>query len=171
MNQHCRISADVARYPTCRLAPADGWHQVAVSQAPSSACRPCPTVLLASVKYNGDPVNGYPAEMVIPSVAFGNFEPPGLSATASTTIYFFTFAATLFGRPCGAVIFGHRADKIGRRRTTMISIAGFRRLHHSHWFPAGLCDFRCVVADTAYRITLHRRRSGVCVSDVLPLRA
>ena len=55
----------------------------------------------------------------------GYFEPKGLSATASTTIYFFTFAATLFGRPCGAVIFGHYADRIGRRRTTMISIAGF----------------------------------------------
>ncbi len=53
------------------------------------------------------------------------FEPAGLSAAASTTIYFFTFAATLFGRPCGAVIFGHWADKMGRRRTTMISIAGF----------------------------------------------
>ncbi|HVY17864.1 MAG TPA: MFS transporter [Rhodopila sp.] len=53
------------------------------------------------------------------------FEPPGLSPAASTTIYFFTFAATLFGRPCGAVIFGHWADKLGRRRTTMISIAGF----------------------------------------------
>ncbi|HEY1930416.1 MAG TPA: MFS transporter [Acetobacteraceae bacterium] len=56
------------------------------------------------------------------------FEPKGLSANASTTIYFFTFAATLFGRPCGAVIFGHWADKIGRRRITMISIAGFGAL-------------------------------------------
>lgn len=55
----------------------------------------------------------------------GYFEPTGLGAAASTTIYFFTFAATLFGRPCGAVIFGHWADKLGRRRTTMISIAGF----------------------------------------------
>ena len=55
----------------------------------------------------------------------GYFEPKGISAAASTTIYFFTFAATLFGRPCGAVIFGHYADKMGRRRTTMISIAGF----------------------------------------------
>lgn len=53
------------------------------------------------------------------------FEPKGLSSTASTTIYFFTFAATLFGRPCGAVIFGHYADRMGRRRTTMVSIAGF----------------------------------------------
>jgi MFS family permease len=55
----------------------------------------------------------------------GYFEPQGLSATASTTIYYFTIVATLLGRPCGAVIFGHWADKIGRRRTTMISIAGF----------------------------------------------
>ncbi len=53
------------------------------------------------------------------------FEPQGISSSASTTIYFFTFAATLFGRPCGAVIFGHWADKIGRRLTTMVSIAGF----------------------------------------------
>lgn len=53
------------------------------------------------------------------------FQPKGLSSAASTTIYFFTFAATLLGRPCGAVIFGHWADRMGRRRTTMISIAGF----------------------------------------------
>lgn len=55
----------------------------------------------------------------------GYFEPKGLSPSASTTIYYFTFAATLLGRPCGAVIFGHWADRIGRRRTTIISIAGF----------------------------------------------
>ena len=53
------------------------------------------------------------------------FEPPALTSAASTTVYFFTFAATLIGRPCGAIIFGHFADRIGRRRTTMISIAGF----------------------------------------------
>src|SRR5690349_24029598 len=68
-------------------------------------------------------------DIYLPTLALapviGYFEPPGLSAAASTTIYFFTFAATLFGRPCGAVIFGHWADKIGRRLTTMVSIAGF----------------------------------------------
>ena len=53
------------------------------------------------------------------------FQPPGLSGAVSTTIYFFIFAATLLGRPCGAIIFGHWADRIGRRRMTMISIVGF----------------------------------------------
>jgi len=53
------------------------------------------------------------------------FQPPGLSSTVTTTIYFFIFATTLLGRPCGAVIFGHWADRIGRRRTTIVSIVGF----------------------------------------------
>ncbi|HUN95809.1 MAG TPA: MFS transporter [Bradyrhizobium sp.] len=53
------------------------------------------------------------------------FEPPGLSSAASTTIYFFIFAVTLLGRPCGAIVFGHFADRIGRRRTTIVTIVGF----------------------------------------------
>jgi MFS family permease len=53
------------------------------------------------------------------------FDPKGLSGVMTTTLYFFTFAATLIGRPCGAIIFGQWADRIGRRRATMISIAGF----------------------------------------------
>jgi MFS family permease len=67
-----------------------------------------------------------PVLALAPVIAY--FGPKGLSSAASTTIYFFTFAATLFGRPCGAIIFGHYADRIGRRRTTMVSIAGFGTL-------------------------------------------
>ena len=67
-----------------------------------------------------------PVLALAPVIAY--FEPKGLSSAASTTVYFFTFAATLFGRPCGAIIFGHYADRIGRRRTTMVSIAGFGTL-------------------------------------------
>ena len=64
-----------------------------------------------------------PALVLAPVMAY--FEPKNLSPTATTTIYYFTIVATLLGRPCGAIIFGHWADKIGRRLTTMISIAGF----------------------------------------------
>src|SRR3954451_9427179 len=35
------------------------------------------------------------------------------------------FAATLVGRPVGALIFGHFADRIGRRRAAIISTARF----------------------------------------------
>src|SRR6201984_1492588 len=52
------------------------------------------------------------------------FQPPGLSSTLTTPIYFFIFATPLLGPPC-AVIFGHWADRIGRRQTTIVSIVGF----------------------------------------------
>lgn len=64
-----------------------------------------------------------PALVLAPVMTF--FEPADLSPAAVTTVYYFTIVATLLGRPCGAVIFGHWADKWGRRRTTMVSIVGF----------------------------------------------
>jgi MFS family permease len=67
-----------------------------------------------------------PAMVLTPVITY--FEPKGLSTTTTTTIYYFTVATTLLGRPCGAIIFGHWADKIGRRLVTMISIAGFGTL-------------------------------------------
>jgi MFS family permease len=67
-----------------------------------------------------------PAMVLTPVITY--FEPKGLSTAATTTIYYFTVATTLLGRPVGAIIFGHWADKIGRRLVTMISIAGFGTL-------------------------------------------
>ncbi|NLU71881.1 MFS transporter [Streptomyces sp. HNM0575] len=46
---------------------------------------------------------------------------PGLDAIMTSLI----FATTLVGRPVGAAIFGHMADRLGRRRTTILSVAGF----------------------------------------------
>ncbi|MGD0432571.1 MAG: MFS transporter [Acetobacteraceae bacterium] len=67
-----------------------------------------------------------PAMVLTPVITY--FEPKDLSTTTTTTIYYFTVAIALLGRPCGAIIFGHWADKIGRRFVTMISIAGFGTL-------------------------------------------
>jgi len=49
----------------------------------------------------------------------------GLSPNAARLVTDFTFAATLLGRPLGAVIFGHLSDRLGRQRTGSISIFGF----------------------------------------------
>ncbi|MDQ2802004.1 MAG: MFS transporter [Pseudomonadota bacterium] len=82
------------------------------------------TILAGCIGFAVDFFDIYlPVLALAPVIAY--FEPKGLSPSTSTTIYFFTFATTLLGRPCGAVIFGHWADRIGRRRTTIISIAGF----------------------------------------------
>ena len=53
------------------------------------------------------------------------FQPKNLPASLTATIYFSIFAATLLGRPIGAVIFGHFGDAIGRKRSAMIAVGGF----------------------------------------------
>jgi hypothetical protein len=45
------------------------------------------------------------------------FEATGVSAGTSSLITASIFAATLLGRPIGAVLFGRLADTVGRRRT------------------------------------------------------
>ncbi|MEB3102100.1 MFS transporter [Ferviditalea candida] len=68
-------------------------------------------------------------DVYLPIVALGPaiqyFQPKSMPSTVSTTIYFVVFAISLIGRPLGATIFGHYADKIGRKRTTQISVTGF----------------------------------------------
>lgn len=57
--------------------------------------------------------------------ALDYFFPPNLSPVVESTVFFLVFAVTLIGRPVGAVIFGHFADTLGRRRTTLVSVGGF----------------------------------------------
>lgn len=57
--------------------------------------------------------------------AMGYFLPADLPETLAAILGSAIFAVTLIGRPLGSVIFGHLADKIGRRRMTILSIAGF----------------------------------------------
>jgi MFS family permease len=53
------------------------------------------------------------------------FQPKNLDPSLAATIYFSIFAATLIGRPVGAIIFGNFADTIGRKRSAMVAVGGF----------------------------------------------
>src|SRR5919202_547801 len=64
-----------------------------------------------------------PIVVLAPALAY--FVAPDLDAVTKSIISGSIFAATLLGRPIGSFIFGHFADAIGRRRTTIISVAGF----------------------------------------------
>ena len=68
-------------------------------------------------------------DVYLPIVALGPallyFQPAALSQEESRALFVATFVAALLGRPVGAMIFGHLADTMGRRRLTLLSIAGF----------------------------------------------
>lgn len=64
-----------------------------------------------------------PVIALIPAIIY--FQPADLSPAAASSLYFMTFAATLLGRPIGALFFGSISDRIGRRRVTLISVTGF----------------------------------------------
>lgn len=65
----------------------------------------------------------------LPVVALGPamvyFQPPTLNPALQSTLFYIVFALSLVGRPVGAALFGHYSDTIGRRRVTLISMAGF----------------------------------------------
>lgn len=64
-----------------------------------------------------------PVVVLVPALAY--FVHPDMSDSGKSLAAGAIFAATLVGRPVGALIFGHFADRIGRRRTAIIATAGF----------------------------------------------
>lgn len=64
-----------------------------------------------------------PVVVLTPAIKY--FVSPDLSAGATSLVTGAIFAATLVGRPVGALIFGHFADRIGRKRATIVSVTGF----------------------------------------------
>lgn len=64
-----------------------------------------------------------PVIALAPAAAY--FEATDASEGTKALITAAVFAATLIGRPLGALIFGNFADKIGRRRMTVVSVTGF----------------------------------------------
>lgn len=57
--------------------------------------------------------------------AMDYFQPKTLSPALQSTLFYVVFALSLVGRPIGAALFGHFSDRIGRRKVTIVSIAGF----------------------------------------------
>ncbi|GGF30621.1 MFS transporter [Subtercola lobariae] len=53
------------------------------------------------------------------------FVPASIDAGTAALIASWVFVATLIGRPLGSFIFGSLADSIGRRKSTLIAVAGF----------------------------------------------
>jgi len=64
-----------------------------------------------------------PVIVLAPAIKY--FVSPELSDAETSLVTGAIFAATLIGRPIGALIFGHHADKLGRKRATLISVSGF----------------------------------------------
>lgn len=64
-----------------------------------------------------------PVVALAPAIAY--FTATGATATELSTLVAAIFAVSLIGRPIGSIIFGILGDRIGRRKTTIISAAGF----------------------------------------------
>ena len=64
-----------------------------------------------------------PVVVLTPAIKY--FVSPDLCDGATALVAGMVFASTLVGRPVGALIFGHYADRIGRKRATLISVTGF----------------------------------------------
>lgn len=60
--------------------------------------------------------------------ALGYFVSPTLPPATQALVANLIFVSTLIGRPVGALIFGHYADRFSRKRATIVSITGFGAL-------------------------------------------
>ena len=64
-----------------------------------------------------------PIVVLAPAMIY--FQSAGLSSSTTALLSSLVFASTLIGRPLGAVVFGHFADTVGRKRTTLVAVGGF----------------------------------------------
>ncbi|MFK4443534.1 MFS family permease [Caballeronia udeis] len=64
-----------------------------------------------------------PVVVLAPVLFF--FQPPHLAAGTEAILASLVFITTLLGRPIGALLFGMVADRVGRRRASILSVSGF----------------------------------------------
>lgn len=67
-----------------------------------------------------------PVVALAPAIEY--FLSPQMSPATATLVTAVMFAATLVGRPLGALVFGPYADRRGRKRATLVAVGGFGAL-------------------------------------------
>ena len=72
-----------------------------------------------------------PVLALAPAQAY--FFSPAVPESTAAILVSLTLVATLIGRPLGALIFGGLADRIGRKRTTVIVVTGFGTMTRCSW--------------------------------------
>src|SRR3954463_2185699 len=64
-----------------------------------------------------------PVVVLAPAIKY--FVSPELSDGATSLVTGAIFASTLVGRPVGALIFGHSADRLGGKTAPLVAVSGF----------------------------------------------
>ena len=109
--------------------PPDAPPAADTSPAPSPGHGPDMAKVRAAVRggtlaYFVDQFDIYlPIVVLAPATIY--FQSAALSASTTALLSSLVFASTLIGRPLGAMIFGHFADTVGRKRTTLVAVGGF----------------------------------------------
>ncbi|GHF50099.1 MFS family permease [Amycolatopsis bartoniae] len=109
--------------------PSPATEPTAALDPPRTAHAPDPAKVRAAVRggtlaYFVDQFDIYlPIVVLAPATAY--FQAANLSASTTALLSSLVFASTLIGRPLGAIIFGHFADTVGRKRTTLVAVGGF----------------------------------------------
>ncbi len=99
------------------------------ADGPSEPHHPDPVKVRAAVRggvlaYFVDQFDIYlPIVVLAPAAIY--FQAANLSPATTALLSSLVFASTLIGRPLGAIIFGHFADTVGRKRTTLVAVSGF----------------------------------------------
>jgi len=113
-------------------------------------------------------------DIYLPTIALAPamiyFLPKNLPGTVVNTLYYVTLLVTLLGRPVGAMVFGHFGDKIGRRKSSLISILGFGTIT---LLIALLPGYQSMGMGAIILLLLLRFTDGICLggqySTAIPL--
>jgi MFS family permease len=97
---------------------------------------------------------------IILTPALGYFQPAELPQGLAGILTSLVFVTTLLGRPIGATIFGAIGDKIGRRKATIASVAGFGIIT---LLIALLPGYNTIGISAYWLLVLLRFLDGVCL--------